>query len=367
MKNIWILGTTAELIKCWPILRRLDVELSSLWSTSQQASLGAEVRSSGFDIARAFEGPVTFFKSERLGFAVWSFRTLVALILSLLRARTCGLADFVTVHGDTTTAVLGATAARIVGIPVIHIEAGLRSGRISAPFPEELNRIILDGLSTYHLAPTKESHERLGLRGKRVFFTNGNSAVDAIREFPAAPPEFGEFSQPFGLVALHRSELLSNRAILEQSVSELVEAALDTHLVLVMDPRTEKALGAAGLLDKLQNHANILTIGKLPFAQFKYLLEKSFFVITDSGGQQQECDALGKRCLVHRAVTETPLSESGIIRLSYFRPGEIVRFIRSVRRDSLLHIANAKNSEAASPSELSARVISALLMPTSPA
>lgn len=239
--------------------------------------------------------------------------------------------DVVLVHGDTTTSFAAALAAFYSRIPVGHVEAGLRTGDLSAPFPEEANRVLADRLTTYHFAPTPRSRDRLleeGLPPERITVT-GNTVIDAllwVRDNLSAQPTAAE-RQAYGSVAAlmdndarivlvtgHRRESFGQG--FEDICTGLRTIATrhpDTHIVypVHLNPRVQEPVHR--LLSGLDN---VHLIGPLSYRPFVRLMDRCHLILTDSGGIQEEAPSLGKPVLVMREVTERPEGvASGTVRL----------------------------------------------------
>jgi UDP-N-acetylglucosamine 2-epimerase (non-hydrolysing) len=207
------------------------------------------------------------------------------------------------VHGDTMTTVLGALMGRALRVPVGHIEGGLRSGDLRNPFPEELNRRLTGRLAHLHYAPGSRAASNLAGRGV-VVDSGSNTIRDSLELVPSdLDGGFPVPSEPFGLVSLHRFELLNSRPLLERTVRALVAEAERTSLLFVDHPVTVAALEYHGLAAAI-SASPVRRIPRLPFFDFVQLERRCAFVVTDSGGSQQECYYLDRPCLVHRRRTE---------------------------------------------------------------
>jgi UDP-N-acetylglucosamine 2-epimerase (non-hydrolysing) len=223
----------------------------------------------------------------------------------------------VVVQGDTTTAMMGALAAYYRRIPVSHVEAGLRSGNIYAPWPEEVNRKIVGSIADQHFAPTKfaaEVLEKENVPRDRVHVT-GNTIVDAllatkelIETNPALACRWDDVKKRQGnrriiLVTTHRRENFGdgmNRiadALLQILQREDVAIILPMHL----NPNVRDVLGT-----RLAGHPRAEIIAPQEYADFVGLLSLAHIVLTDSGGIQEEAPSLGKPVLVMRDTTERP-------------------------------------------------------------
>ncbi len=236
--------------------------------------------------------------------------------------------DLMLVHGDTSTTFAASLAAYYRRIPVGHIEAGLRTGNIYSPWPEEMNRKLTAAIALYHFAPTEAARQNLlreGINEKNIFVT-GNTVIDALLSIVKRLNDNddlrlrldGEFdyldtSRKLVLVTGHRREnfgsgfesiCLALRDLAERSDIEIV---YPVHLnPNVMEP-VHRLLG--GL-------SNIHLIEPLDYVPFVYLMKRSYLILTDSGGMQEEAPSLGKPVLVMRQTTERPEAvDAGTVRL----------------------------------------------------
>ena len=214
--------------------------------------------------------------------------------------------DIVLVHGDTFTTVIGAALGRLLGAEVAHIEAGLRSGSIRSPFPEELNRRIVGRLATLHFAPTERERENLEYRTRKgkaeVIVTGANTVVDALRHARNAEVEVPELPDPFGLITLHRFELVQSKSDFEAILLRLREFSKTLPLVMVVGNSERAKIEEYGLEYIFDDR--LTRVDKRPYSDFLGILMRASMVVTDSGGLQEECAALGVPCAVHRERTE---------------------------------------------------------------
>ncbi len=314
MSIAFIAGTTAELIKLAPVMHALDDDGASyqLWSTAQHVS-GVPETSRDLDIRRPDRVMIPA-RSRRhitrsrhvpmwmLRIAWYAIRNRTALASSL---RGGGIPPTVVVHGDTFSTVLGALLGRLVGARVAHVEAGLRSGSLRNPLPEEMNRRIVGRIATLHFAPTRREVENL-TREKApgvVVETGANTVVDALRFAARSDVVDVDLPDRFGLVTLHRFEMIRQADQFEGVLRTLAERHGDIPLVMVAgqaERQRIEELSLTGLFDE----ARFRIIDKRPYARFLPILVRASFVVTDSGGLQEECAVLGIPCAVHRERTE---------------------------------------------------------------
>ncbi|MDD5541810.1 MAG: UDP-N-acetylglucosamine 2-epimerase (non-hydrolyzing) [Acidobacteriia bacterium] len=233
-------------------------------------------------------------------------------------------ADLVLIQGDTTTAAAGALAAFYRKIPVGHVEAGLRSGDVTSPFPEEINRRLITRLATFHFAPTPGNRMRLleeAIPEDRIFVT-GNPGVDALEQWlaksrPSSSTEpWRKAAQGLKKLVLttHRRESFGNKLAENLCVlRDFVTRHRDVALLFPVHANPEVQARAKEILGGIPR---IHLLSPLGYAEFMQLLSESWLIVSDSGGVQEEVPTLGKALLVLRDVTERPeVIECGSARL----------------------------------------------------
>ncbi|MHA7271796.1 non-hydrolyzing UDP-N-acetylglucosamine 2-epimerase [Arthrobacter sp. TMT4-20] len=222
--------------------------------------------------------------------------------------------DAVIVQGDTTTSTAAAIAAFYHGIPVVHVEAGLRSGNPLSPFPEEANRKITSQIASLHLAPTSTSRDNLlaeNVSAKDIVIT-GNTVIDALletvkRQVPFADPQLEELAlsgRRILLVTTHRRE---NQGEAMRGVGRAIAriAAAEPDLTIVLPIHKNPAVREA-VLPAVALSPNVVVTEPLAYGEFTRLLSIAHIILTDSGGVQEEAPSLGKPVLVMRENTERP-------------------------------------------------------------
>lgn len=218
--------------------------------------------------------------------------------------------DAVLVHGDTTTAFAAALCAFYAGIPVIHIEAGLRTGDIRAPFPEEFNRRAVDAVSTLHFAPTEQAKERLlaeGYPSERIFCV-GNTATDALRLCLRSPLTHPIYEKTAGrrlvLLTAHRREMTEEaRLCMLSAIRREIEVREDVCLIFPVHPSPTVRRAAERAFAGCEN---ALLTAPLEVPVLQQLMARAALLLTDSGGMQEEATYLGLPTLVLRHTTERP-------------------------------------------------------------
>jgi UDP-N-acetylglucosamine 2-epimerase (non-hydrolysing) len=324
-----ILGTRPEAIKLAPIINHADTYPAlhvEVYDTGQHKEMLAPVLSLfGIEPTHRLE---VMHPGQTLG-------TLTArLIEQLSRLFQERQPDLVLVQGDTTTAFCGALAAYYNQIPVGHVEAGLRTGDLLSPWPEEGNRVLISRHARLHFAPTTTSQNHLlreAIPNGHIFVT-GNPVIDAlhfvtdrIQDNPPLIPDLPDHimhdGHPLVLITGHRRESFGEgmRSICE-SILALAQAFPDTHFVypVHLNPKVREPvhliLGAPGTTNSLA--PNVHLIEPLSYQPFVALLKRSTLILTDSGGIQEEAPSLGKPVLVMREKTErTEAIEAGTVQL----------------------------------------------------
>ena len=229
--------------------------------------------------------------------------------------------DLVLVQGDTTTAFVAALAAFYLNIPVGHVEAGLRTGNLRAPFPEEANRILTTRLASLHFAPTETNRQNLlkeQVASKQIWVT-GNTGIDAllwVRAQLSARDEqwwhacFGSLwpvlrsNKTLILVTGHRRENFGQGFIsICQALRDIAQKHPEWEIVYPVhfNPNVQKTVR-----EMLSSQPNIHLLNPLDYEPFVYLMNRAALILTDSGGVQEEAPSLGKPVLVMRDTTERP-------------------------------------------------------------
>lgn len=326
-----VFGTSAELIKIWPVVSELSERARvSLLSTNQQPDEIAELASRlgivGIQNLRSTKHGSLVSKKSVIPWAISvGYRLFVRLISTKRNAKCTGRKLVVLVHGDTMTCLLGALIGRVSRCKVAHIEAGLRSNDWKNPFPEEINRVLTAHLAHFHFCPDEIAVKNLAGRAGVIVNTNGNTSRDSMRRIQKTS-EPSLIQEPFTLVSLHRAELLADGEVLRTSIVEVVEASQLHKIVMVLDALTENTLEKHDLLDYLKSSAIDLR-KKMPYPEFLNLVVRAGRVVTDSGGLQEECGFLSIPCLVHRRATERFDGIGTTARLSMWKEGAITQFI----------------------------------------
>lgn len=267
--------------------------------------------------------------TEGQGLAGLTSRVLVSLTAELERLQPAA----VVVHGDTTTSMAGALSARYAGVPVVHLEAGLRTHDLRSPFPEELNRRLTGVMADLHLAPTALSRANLlaeGVREEAIVVT-GNTVIDALletsaRAHPIEDPQVRatiDAAERLVVATLHRRE--SHGAPLRRVAEALEELTRRTRGLKVVLPLHPNPLVRASVGEVVDRCPDITVCAPMAYPEFVSLLTAADLLVTDSGGIQEEAPSLDKPVLVVRESTERPEAvEAGTARLVGTDPALLV-------------------------------------------
>lgn len=318
-----VIGTRPEAIKMLPLIQafRQDPRFDCVVvSTGQHQRLVEEVlgaagiapdvslnaASPGMSLNGLFSAVMTAF--ERFVRSTYGDHSAAGF-----RAPPPGYPAATFVHGDTSSAASTALASFHLQIPVVHVEAGLRTSDTLSPFPEELNRQLISRIAAFHLAPTYRNEENLIREGVRhgKIFVSGNTAIDALLwasklSVPYGDPALDDLETdtetPVVVVTAHRRENWG--AGLERigtAVARLADRYPGVRFVVPLHPNPAVAGVLRGLLN---DRSNVALIAPLGYREFARLLGRAAFAITDSGGIQEEAPALGTPVIVVRETTE---------------------------------------------------------------
>ena len=337
-KVMVVFGTRPEAIKMSPILRSLRENKDSfktiLCITSQHKEMLNQVLKT-FKLKPDIN--LNIMKKNQDLFDITS-NGLIKIKKCLIDEKP----DFVMVHGDTTTAFVVSIACFYLNIPVSHIEAGLRTNNIKSPFPEEFNRQVITKISNLHFTPTKMSMKNLikeSIPNKQIFVT-GNTVIDAlffilnkieknkklkkiIIDNLNKKLKFNFLFEKFILITGHRRENFGDGFLnICKALKVLSLRFPDINFVypVHLNPNVLKPVNSI-----LKSTKNIQLLKPLAYEEFSFLLSKCYFVLTDSGGIQEEAPSLGKPVILMREKTERPEAvKSGTVILSGAKKNKII-------------------------------------------
>lgn len=246
--------------------------------------------------------------------------------------------NLILVQGDTTTTLAGALAGFYHLIPVGHVEAGLRSGSVYSPFPEEMNRRIVSRIASFHFAPTKGNRDNLlaeGVPTERIFVT-GNTVVDALKAFLKKVNPSDKVSELIKetegkkriLLTTHRRESFGE--IIKQNLVVLKDFVAKRKDVCLIFPVHLNPNVKDSAYEVLSNQERIYLIEPVNYVDFISLMKVSWLIVSDSGGVQEEAPSLGKPVLVLRDTTERPEAiQSGVAKLVGRNPQKLKEMLES--------------------------------------
>lgn len=310
------------------------------------------------------------------------------VLLGMREVLKAARADVVLVHGDTSTSTAAALAAFYQQIPVGHVEAGLRTGNIYSPWPEEMNRQLTGRLASLHFAPTSLSRDNLLVEGvdPASIHVTGNTVIDAlfmvveqirkkglgdtlaaelVHRYPALRPALtgrqATTSRRLILVTGHRRENFGQgfenicHALAEIAVTHPeVDIVYPVHLNPNVQEPVRRILGKASA-------TNVFLIDPIDYLPFVYLMDRSYLIITDSGGVQEEAPSLGKPVLVMRETTERPEAvEAGTVRLVGTDTKTIVRHVAELLTDNVAHTTMGQAHNPYGDGKACARILEVL-------
>lgn len=346
-KVLVVFGTRPEAIKMAPVVLALQVQQdieSAVCVSGQHREMLDQVLAI-FGIQPAFDINVM---TDQQTLASTSAKILTGLTAVLTEYRP----DVVVVHGDTTTSYIAAVAAFYLQIPIAHVEAGLRTGNMHSPWPEEFNRRSIGSIAALHYAPTADAESNL--LAERVpastIEVTGNTVVDALRLTHDRLRHDDSFrvaasrrltgltaGLPIVLVTAHRRENLDGGIHdICEAIAQIADAGIAQFVFPVhRNPRVRDVVHA-----QLGGKAHVLLTEPLDYPELVYIMAESHLLLTDSGGIQEEAAALRKPCLVMRDTTERPeLIAAGGAELVGTHVATIVDKVRRLVLDADAHRA----------------------------
>lgn len=352
MKKIAVIfGTRPEAIKLAPIileLKKFSNAFNCRVCVTAQHRLMLDQVLEVFNILPDFDMDLMESRQTLAGFTAKA----MTAIDSYLRS---DKPDLVLIQGDTTTVFCAALASFYNNIPVAHVEAGLRTGNIFAPWPEEMNRILATRLTSIHFPPTEWSKNNLLLEGvsEDKIHVTGNTVIDALfialeqirNKFPEIPGlpnnDFSIFSnRKLVLITGHRRENFgAGFESICTAIAQLADMFKDVHFVypVHLNPNVQEPVNR---ILGFNRRKNIHLIPPLSYLPFVALMERSYLILTDSGGIQEEALSLGKPVLVMREVTERPEGiESGTVKLVGIDSSKIIEEVSNLISQDSIYIS----------------------------
>ena len=301
MKVAIILGTRPEIIKLSPVIKQLNKKSTSVIFTGQHYDHNMSMR---FIDQLGMKKPNHSLKIPKSKPNL----QISEMIKKLSKILETEKPENVIVQGDTNTVLAAGIASLKCNISISHVESGLRSN--DWRMPEEHNRVIVDNFSDYLFAPTQIAKQNLvseNVHGK--IFVTGNTVIDAINQFSKISKKYSKLILDYDdyvLLTLHRSENVDNKFIL----SAIIKSILDSKqkFIFVVHPRTKKRLHEFNLIRKLKLSKNIVLFDSVGYFEMLELMKNCHYIVTDSGGIQEEATAtsIQKKVIVVRKTTDRP-------------------------------------------------------------
>lgn len=359
-----VFGTRPEAIKVAPLVRAIeesDVLNSRTLVTAQHREMLDQVNEL-FGIEPDFDLNIMASGQTLNGIAA----RVIAELDTVLAAEK---PDAVLVQGDTTTVMAAAIAAFNRGVPVVHLEAGLRSGNLTSPFPEEANRKLTSQISSLHLAPTPRSLDNLLAEGvsRADVVVTGNTVIDALRiavdlDVTPSDPIVADYVAGTGpklLVTTHRRENLGSA--MESIGDALAELAATRPELTLLLPAHRNPLVRETVLPRVEKYSNVIVTEPLSYGEFTSVMAASDVILTDSGGIQEEAPSLGKPVLVMRTNTERPEAvDAGSVKLVGTEMSSIVSEVSRLFDDSSAYEEMARAVNPYGDGRAAARSVAAI-------
>lgn len=349
MKIMTVFGTRPEAIKMAPLVKKLnedpDIE-SVLCVTAQHRQMLDQVLEL-FELTPDYD--LNIMKPNQT-ISMITANVLTGMEPVLQKEKP----DMVLVHGDTSTTFVTALAAFYQQIPVGHVEAGLRTYDKYSPFPEEINRVLTGHIAELHFAPTERNRRNLlaeNISDDHIVIT-GNTVIDALLQVADKPYEFEdetlrsldfEHKRVITVTCHRRENLGENMEHIFTAIRDIAAEFDDVEIVypVHMNPKVRDTAG------RILGHShNVHLIEPLQYQPFVNLMARSYFIITDSGGMQEEAPSLGKPVLVVRRETERPEAiEAGTVKLAGVERDTIYAMAKELLTDkaaydTMAHAAN---------------------------
>jgi len=296
VKPAIIIGTKAEYIKMFPVMLELEKrKINYLFIATGQHYLGDLIKKFGTKAPDIVVNSQDGFKGDTGGAFSWGIKTFPKVI-SMLQKHT--EYNYVIVHGDTISTLIGACAGKLTGKQVCHVEAGLRSGNLKEPFPEEIIRRIVDFLSNIKFAPSDKAANRLN----GISINTGNTSVDGLHLALKMCKSSFSIEKPYSVCTIHRHENIKSKERMEKILNILEYSSMD--ILFFIHDNTVKKLKDFGLYDKLKSNSHIKLMRPIPYIEFSKVLSGAHIIFTDGGGMSEEAAELNIPCIILRYETE---------------------------------------------------------------
>lgn len=355
-KIMLVFGTRPEAIKMCPLVNELksrEAFETIICVTGQHRQMLQQVLDA-FNVVPDYD--LSIMKDKQTLFDITT-----SILLKIKDVLTEVMPDVVLVHGDTSTTFVTALACFYLNIPVGHVEAGLRTYNIRSPFPEEFNRQAVSIISEYNFAPTDLSKQNLLNEGKpeASIYVTGNTAIDALKttvrkDYTHPELEWAKDSKLILITAHRRENLGEPMHNMFRAIRRVIDEHPDVKAIypIHMNPAVRKAAD-----EELGGSDKIRIIEPLDVLDFHNFLARSYLILTDSGGIQEEAPSLGKPVLVMRDTTERPEGiEAGTLKLVGTEEEGIYRSFKRLLEDENQYLAMSNASNPYGDGKASARI-----------
>lgn len=320
-KYFFFLGTEAELIKTFPVIKIMEdrgIPYSVIASGQNDISKSRVLKYTNggkVDLMLSNEADIA---KNGMGLFKWYFETYrntkKRILLKFPELCEQAKTAVMVVHGDTISTVMGAYTAKKLGMRIAHIEAGLRSHHLFNPFPEEIDRILVDRISDYLFVPGDQGIRNLKKRNNvKLVNTVYNTLVDSLIESQKVLCDDEKINQilkeDYFVFVLHRQENMQNDNLIHMLMKRLFDSVDEKKCVVILHKITEIKLDKMGYLERLKVDERFILLPRTDYFDFMKLLKNAAFVLTDGGSNQGELSYMGVPTLIIRESTE---QEEGI-------------------------------------------------------
>lgn len=347
-------GTSAELIKLLGIINNSPRDQLLLVCTAQQRKQIEQFHKQSkifpdMYLAQGWRGHDVLNILQMFGFMIKVHANYIRNYRRIKKAYRIsdakhGTKSTAIVHGDTLTTVVGVYFGLFLGLRVTHIEAGLRSGHAFHPFPEEIDRRIVSKFARIHFAPNKDAIANLRSENTKgeIINTKYNTSKDAIEAAGIMKSEFVRrlgLPKNYGLISIHRTELLERKKELEDFLRIINKHLSSKNKIVFLDHSTTKEKIRVLRFDHYLNNKYLIRIPKLAYFDFIQVAKGAKYILTDSGGLQEDAYFLGVPTLIHRLATERSEGLGSNVELSYLSTEKLEEFINQNTHNSIPPVA----------------------------
>ncbi|MEO6419856.1 MAG: UDP-N-acetylglucosamine 2-epimerase [Polyangiaceae bacterium] len=332
---VFFIGTIAELIKLFPVMKLLEDQgrpykiIASGQNDLSQSDLMSHLKTPVS--IHLHEGPI---RQSTAGVLFWFEKTLVTALPRLRDFMTPAerAESILVLHGDTVSTLLGAMLGKLLGYKIAHVEAGLRSFKLFSPFPEEICRRFVSKLAMIHFCPNDWAVNNLSAVTGEKICTEGNTLIDSLnysKTVPVSSPLLAQLEgRTYFIFVIHRQDNIYNESLVRSLIQQIAAKTKEglTCLFIMHEP-TRIAFESYGLNAELKALDNLVITPRLKYLEFMKVLAGADFLVTDGGSNQEECFYLGLPCLILRTATERTEGLDHNVILSHCDPKVIASFL----------------------------------------